>query len=328
MASSKRRSASARSTAVASSTFQANGRGNDVTKTPAGSGWYPARTPTFDVVIAIVRYVRPWKPPCTTITLGRPVAWRASFTAASVASAPELEKKKVSIRDGVICARRAAKLLGQRTAVAVGLRVDELGRLLADRVDDARMAVPGARDRDAGGEVEVLLAVGGRDHAARAGDDLEIRGAEPHVTQMRTHAVPLIVAVPGIVVSPLDDHAARVRAAPDGVGQPDPRAGNLARSGVAAQLMHQLDDLSERRRAQRLALREQAAAGVHREGAAQQGRAVGEQLRLVARFAEAELLIREELAGGVGVLALDHVDVAGPDARLLVRVAPRASTAA
>src|SRR5438552_43517 len=54
-------------------------------------------------------------------------------------------------------------------------------------------------------------------------------------------------------VSALHDHTARIRAAADGVREPDPRPGNLARSGVAAQLMHQLDDLSERRGAQRLA---------------------------------------------------------------------------
>ena len=108
-----------------------------------------------------MRYVRPWKPPCTTITFGRPVACRASFTAASVASAPEFVKKNESMLDGVICVEPVGELLGQRAAVAVGLRVHDLAGLLADRVDHARVAVAGARDRDAGGEVEVLGAVGG-----------------------------------------------------------------------------------------------------------------------------------------------------------------------
>ena len=92
-------------------------------------------------------------------------------------------------------------------------------------------------------------------------------------------------------------------------------------AGLAAQLVHELDDLAERRRAERLALRQQAAARVHRPGAAERDRAVGEQPRLLARRAQAELVVREQLAGRVGVLALDDVEVVGPDARFLVRVA-------
>ena len=48
-----------------------------------------ARYPVFDVVIAMARWVRPWKLPLNTITCGRFVACLASFTAASVISAPE-----------------------------------------------------------------------------------------------------------------------------------------------------------------------------------------------------------------------------------------------
>ena len=40
------------------------------------------------VVIAIVRFVRPWKPRSKTITARRPVNARATFTAFSTASAP------------------------------------------------------------------------------------------------------------------------------------------------------------------------------------------------------------------------------------------------
>ena len=91
---------------------------------------------------------------------------------------------------------------------------------------------------------------------------------------------------------------------------------------LAAQLVHELDDLPERRRAERLALRQQAAARVHDDAR------LGEELRLVAGRAEIELLVREQLAGGVGVLALDDVEVVGPDARLpRTRRARRASTA-
>ena len=60
------------------------------------------------MVIAIVRWVRPWKLPSKTMTFGRPVACLASFTAASVISAPELAKKNVSISPGVTSASFAA----------------------------------------------------------------------------------------------------------------------------------------------------------------------------------------------------------------------------
>ena len=55
------------------------------------------------------------------------------------------------------------ELLQQRVAIHVDLCVDELRRLLLDRGDDLRMAVPGARHRDARREVEVLGAVRRRD---------------------------------------------------------------------------------------------------------------------------------------------------------------------
>ena len=113
------------------------------------------------------------------------------------------------------------------------------------------------------------------------------------------------------------------------MGEADARAVDLAGAGVAAELVHELDDLAERRRAERLALRQQPAARVHRSRAAERDVAVGEEARLLARRAQAELLVGEQLAGGVGVLALDDVEVVGPDAGFLVRVvAPRASTAA
>ncbi len=83
------------------------------------------------------------------MTFGRPVACLASFTAASVASAPELAKKNESIPSGVMPARRSASCSSDRVAVAVHLRVDEPRRLVLDRGDDLRMAVAGADDRDA-----------------------------------------------------------------------------------------------------------------------------------------------------------------------------------
>ncbi len=56
----------------------------------------------LEVVRAMVRAVRPWKLPWKTMTLGRPVAWRASLTAPSTASAPLLERKKQSNPSGTI----------------------------------------------------------------------------------------------------------------------------------------------------------------------------------------------------------------------------------
>ena len=51
-------------------------------------------------------WVRPWNEPWNTTMLLRRVACLASFTAASVASAPELVTKNVSMPGGVIAASR------------------------------------------------------------------------------------------------------------------------------------------------------------------------------------------------------------------------------
>src|SRR5439155_8088768 len=95
---------------------------------------------------------------------------------------------------------------------------------------------------------------------------------------------------------PGDDDARGVRAAPDRVRETDACVVDLARSRLASKLVHDLDDLAERRRAERLAFRQQSAARIH-------GRArLGEQLRLIAGCTQVELLVREQLAGGIGVL--------------------------
>ena len=81
-----------------------------------------------------------------------------------------------------------------------------------------------------------------------------------------------------------------------------------------------LDHLTHGRCAQRLALRQQPAAGVHRTTAAQLDGAGAQQLRLPARCAQTELFVGEQLAGGVGVLALDHVEVVGTEPGDRIRV--------
>jgi len=49
----------------------------------------PALNRVPDVVMLAAATVRPWKPPCMTMTFGRFVACRASRNAASTASLPE-----------------------------------------------------------------------------------------------------------------------------------------------------------------------------------------------------------------------------------------------
>jgi hypothetical protein len=54
--------------------------------------------------------VRPWNPPTNARNLGRRVAYRASFMAASIDSAPELVKNTFFLNlPGVISARRPAR---------------------------------------------------------------------------------------------------------------------------------------------------------------------------------------------------------------------------
>ena len=103
--------------------------------------------------------VRPWKAPWKAMIAGRPVARRASFSAPSMASAPELPKKTVSSGSGSV----ARHHLGQprdRLVVAHALhQVEQPVGLGVDRGSDRRVAVAEHGHRDAGGEVEVGLAV-------------------------------------------------------------------------------------------------------------------------------------------------------------------------
>ena len=67
---------------------------------------------------------------------------------------------------------------------------------------------------------------------------------------------------------PREDHDAGVGAAPDGVREADARVRHLTRAARAAELPDDLDRLAERRGAERLALREEAAARVDRAAGA------------------------------------------------------------
>ncbi len=91
-------------------------------------------------------------------------ALRTSFSAASFASAPELQKNTASPND------RSTSRSASRTIGALKYRFDtciEPPRLLLDRRHHVRMAVAGVADRHAREEVQVLDAVGVHEHASR-----------------------------------------------------------------------------------------------------------------------------------------------------------------
>ena len=96
-------------------------------------------------------------------------------------------------------------------------------------------------------------------------------------------------------------------------------ARDLPVAGPAPQLEHHLVHLPQPRRADRLAVGDQPAVGVHGETAVDLERALGHQRLLLAVGAEAVLGEVDHLRAGVGVLQLDDVDVLGTDTGLLVR---------
>jgi len=84
---------------------------------------------------------------------GLPVAARATLTAFSTASAPELAKKKLSIEAGTIC----EALRSTATSVYdddIDLCVEEETGLCADRFNHFGMAVTGIGHANTAGEVE------------------------------------------------------------------------------------------------------------------------------------------------------------------------------
>ena len=99
--------------------------------------------------------VRPWKPPCSTTKRPPGRRLRASLSAASLASAPELAEEHLAAQ------RALRQPLGQphhRRGVEEVRDVQQPRRLLLHRGDDLRMAVAGVADRDPAQEVEVLVA--------------------------------------------------------------------------------------------------------------------------------------------------------------------------
>ena len=107
-------------------------------------------------VTASAPSVRPWNEPSSASTPGLPVALRAYLSAASFASAPELQKNA--------CAppKRAERSAASSAAGSVPYRLRRVPEPVELRVrggERRRMAVAERDDGDAGGEVEVAAAV-------------------------------------------------------------------------------------------------------------------------------------------------------------------------
>ena len=103
-------------------------------------------------------------------------------------------------------------------------------------------------------------------------------------------------------------------------------AGHLASGGPALQLAHDLVHLPQPRRADRLAVGEQPAVGVDRQRTVDLGRAVGEQLLLLAVRAQPGLGQVDDLRAAVGVLQLRDLHVGRVRPRRRANAAAAAST--
>ena len=99
------------------------------------------------------------------------------------------------------------------------------------------------------------------------------------------------------------------------MGKADTRiARYLLAEGAALQLSHDLVDLTEARCADRLAIRDAAAIGIHRKSAACTVVASGITGALLARGAQARLRQVDDLGTALGVLQLGNVDILGAHA--------------
>src|SRR5581483_5853380 len=78
-----------------------DGDGYSAWKTEGRSGANPWRWADRLAVSESAPNVRPWNPPRNARKLGRRVAWRASFIALFIASAPELVKKACALPAGM-----------------------------------------------------------------------------------------------------------------------------------------------------------------------------------------------------------------------------------
>ena len=109
----------------------------------------------FEVVTLVAPYVRPWNPPRKAMIPGRPVTRRASLSAPSIASEPELRNMTESSGAGKVAARARGQLADRRGEADRVDRADQPVDLGVDGRGDPRMRMPERRDRDAVGEVQV-----------------------------------------------------------------------------------------------------------------------------------------------------------------------------
>src|SRR5438876_9664965 len=93
---------------------------------------------------------------------------------------------------------------------------------------------------------------------------------------------------------------------------------DLPRPGLAAQLPDQLGDLQQSGRAHRVPTRAEAAAGIDGDAAGERGDPLVDQAWPLPRTAEPEPLVEHQLRRRHRVVQLDHVEVVGADAGLLV----------
>ena len=181
---------------AASSDSTSFGRANEI---PGTSGPKPSH---FDgcPVAESAPSVRPWKPPSSATIRVRPVALRAILSAASLASAPELQKK--------------ARPPGKRSASSAGEPEHRLRPVEVRRVPEAVELLVGGRERrrramaetdngDPGDEVEVLAARVVPDPAALAAHDRDVgagvgrqhRVAEHATSSERAHATTSVAPI-------------------------------------------------------------------------------------------------------------------------------------
>ena len=113
-------------------------------------------------------------------------------------------------------------------------------------------------------------------------------------------------------------------AEPDDVREADLGALDLTVARLAAQVRRHLEDVGDTRRTDRVTLRDQAAADVDRDLAVAPRAALVDELAGLARRAELQVVVVDQLGGREAVVQLDEVEILRVDARRLVRLlAPR-----
>ena len=106
--------------------------------------------------------------------------------------------------------------------------------------------------------------------------------------------------------------------------QTDLRARDLTRAGTAGELLMNFDDLRDAGGADRMAAAGQAAAGIHRDAAAERGVAVLQKADGFAAAAEQKVFDVEQFLRRRGIVDFGDCDVARVDAGSFVSAAGRA----